>query len=111
MMCKAATRSVSRLPSPLSTVEVHSLRGGGASLSHVARPFTDLCSPRTAGIHFGTFVGSENESLEAVIELHEAAEEAGVATLDEPGVAEHGRIGVIDIGETVAIEVEDLMMV
>jgi N-acyl-phosphatidylethanolamine-hydrolysing phospholipase D len=64
-----------------------------------------------AGIHFGTFIGSENESLEAVIELHEAAEEAGVAMLDEPGEAERGRIGVIDIGETVAIEVEDMMMV
>jgi len=63
-----------------------------------------------AGIHFGTFVGSENESLEAVIELHEAAEEAGVLMLDEPGPAERGRVGVVDIGETVAIEVEDLMI-
>ena len=69
------------------------------------------CLTDFTGIHFGTFVGSENESLEAVIELHEAAEEAGVAMLDEPSEADKGRIGVLDIGETVAIEVEDMMIV
>ena len=46
-----------------------------------------------------------------MIELHEAAEDAGVAILDEPGQPEKGRIGVIDIGETLAIEVEDMMIV
>lgn len=56
--------------------------------------------PSMKGVHFGTFIGSESESLEAIIELQEAVEEAGVKTLDDPNEDEMGRMGVIDIGET-----------
>lgn len=73
---------------------------------------TSADTPRPPpGIHFGTFIGAENESLEAVIELHEASEAAGVLGLNEPGLPHRGRMGVIDIGETVAIEIEDMMLV
>ncbi|BGP24734.1 hypothetical protein JCM10295v2_003653 [Rhodotorula toruloides] len=60
----------------------------------------DVRSRNTIGMHFGTFIGSETESLEAIIELHEAVEEAGVKALDDPNEDELGRMGVIDIGET-----------
>lgn len=55
-------------------------------------------------MHFGTFIGSETESLEAIIELHEAVEDAGVKALDDPNEDELGRMGVIDIGETWCVE-------
>jgi hypothetical protein len=51
-------------------------------------------------MHFGTFIGAESESLEAIIELAEAVEDAGVKTLDDPNEDEMGRMGVIDVGET-----------
>lgn len=52
------------------------------------------------GIHFGTFVGAESESLEAIIELQQAVEDAGVKTLEDPNEDEKGRMGVVDLGET-----------
>jgi N-acyl-phosphatidylethanolamine-hydrolysing phospholipase D len=68
--------------------------------------------PSHAGIHFGTFIGAEAESLEAVIELQEACEAAGVGSLDDAGVErEKGRMGVIDIGETIVVEIADLVIV
>jgi hypothetical protein len=60
------------------------------------------------GMHFGTFIGAESESLEAIIELAEAVEDAGVKTLDDPNEDEMGRMGVIDVGETWCTESESL---
>lgn len=57
-------------------------------------------------MHFGTFIGAESESLEAIIELAEAVEDAGVKALDDPNEDELGRMGVIDIGETWCTESE-----
>lgn len=58
------------------------------------------------GMHFGTFIGAESESLEAIIELAEAIEDAGVKPLDDPNEDELGRMGVIDVGETWCTESE-----
>jgi hypothetical protein len=61
-------------------------------------------------MHFGTFIGSESEALEAMIELHEACEEAGVRNLDDKEEDELGRMGVIDIGETWCCESASLSL-
>jgi len=64
----------------------------------------DVRSRNTVAVHFGTFVGSENESLEAVMEFHDAREERGVLDLEEKGV-DGGRAGILDIGGSVAVEI------
>ncbi|GAA5925233.1 uncharacterized protein JCM15063_004963 [Sporobolomyces koalae] len=71
----------------------------------------DVKSRNSIGIHFGTFVGAESESLEAIIELQEAVEEAGVKTLDDPNEDEKGRMGVLDLGETYCVPIDDLVIV
>jgi len=69
----------------------------------------DVKSRNTIGIHFGTFVGSENEALEAVIEFGEACDAKGVQDLvkikdagKENGL---GRAGTLDIGASCVVEV------
>ncbi|GAA6064330.1 hypothetical protein JCM10212_003575 [Sporobolomyces blumeae] len=71
----------------------------------------DVKSHNSIGIHFGTFIGAESESLEAIIELQQAVEDAGVKTLDDPNEDEKGRMGVVDLGETYCVPVEDLVIV
>ncbi|GAA5959258.1 hypothetical protein JCM8115_000053 [Rhodotorula mucilaginosa] len=71
----------------------------------------DVRSRNSIGMHFGTFIGAESESLEAIIELAEAVEDAGVKTLDDPNEDEMGRMGVIDVGETWCTEIHPLLIV
>ncbi|GAA5870872.1 hypothetical protein JCM1840_002714 [Sporobolomyces johnsonii] len=71
----------------------------------------DVKSRNSIGIHFGTFIGAESEALEAVIELNEAIEDAGVKYLDDPNEDEKGRMGITDVGETWCVEVADLVIV
>ncbi|GAA6013839.1 hypothetical protein JCM10207_008209 [Rhodosporidiobolus poonsookiae] len=71
----------------------------------------DVRSRNTIGMHFGTFIGSESEAYEAIIELHEACEEAGVKDLDDPNEDELGRMGVTDFGETWVVEIQDMLIV
>ncbi|KAG4440612.1 hypothetical protein IFR05_003929 [Cadophora sp. M221] len=66
----------------------------------------DVRSLNSVGIHFGTFVGSENESLEAILEFEEAREEANVLPLNEDTFDERGRAGVVDIGGSVAVRIK-----
>jgi N-acyl-phosphatidylethanolamine-hydrolysing phospholipase D len=90
----------------------------GLRLSHEDIPATFHASPKDAvaihqdirsrnsiAIHFGTFVGSQDETHEAVIELAEAKEDAGVPGLDEKAEGK-GRMGAIDIGESFVVEME-----
>jgi N-acyl-phosphatidylethanolamine-hydrolysing phospholipase D len=65
----------------------------------------DVMSRNSIGVHFGTFIGHENESYEAIIEFEEAREEDGVSRLDEQPSEEHGRAGTIDIGGSFAVEI------
>ncbi|KAM0791247.1 hypothetical protein ACM66B_005725 [Microbotryomycetes sp. NB124-2] len=72
-------------------------------------------SRNSIGVHFGTFIGAENESLEAVIELNEACTEAGIAQLEDElphdgQSADKGRMGVVDLGETIIVEIEDVVV-
>ncbi|KAG8875701.1 hypothetical protein FRB98_007632, partial [Tulasnella sp. 332] len=75
----------------------------------------DIQSKVSLGIHFGTFVGATQETLEAMVELRHACDEVGVPNLrDEVGVLEgssetpqtdaerneKGRMGTINLGET-----------
>jgi N-acyl-phosphatidylethanolamine-hydrolysing phospholipase D len=68
----------------------------------------------TVAIHFGTFVGSENETVEAVVEFADACEGRGIHWLVEdvggkevelPKDEDKGRAGVLDIGESVIVDV------
>jgi N-acyl-phosphatidylethanolamine-hydrolysing phospholipase D len=67
----------------------------------------DARSKHTVAIHFGTFVGSENESLESVLEFEEAREKRGVLELEggEDNGGGKGRAGMVDIGGSFAVEV------
>lgn len=51
------------------------------------------------------------ESLEAVIELKEACEDAGVVDLDDSRDVDAGRMGVVNIGETLGVKIADLVIV
>ena len=90
----------------------------GLRLSHDAVPSALHASPgdaldihsevksrNTVAIHFGSFVGSENESLEAVLEFEEAREARGVLELEGGEDARKGRSGMVDIGGSLAVEV------
>lgn len=63
-------------------------------------------SRNTIGVHFGTFIGSENESYEATIEFEEAREKKGVESIEGSLRCENGRAGVLDIGGSIAVEIE-----
>ena len=59
----------------------------------------DVRSRHSLAMHFGTFVGSDTEAREALIELAQAREELQVGDWYE-----EGGFGAIDIGETIEIE-------
>lgn len=68
----------------------------------------------TIAVHFGTFVGSDNETVEAVVELADACDARGIRWLDEEKgtggtVAseeeDKGTAGVLDIGESLVVDV------
>lgn len=66
----------------------------------------DVRSRNTVGVHFGTFIGSENESYEAIIEFDEAREGQGIQRFDDLSEgSENGRVGTLDIGGSIAIEI------
>jgi N-acyl-phosphatidylethanolamine-hydrolysing phospholipase D len=65
----------------------------------------DVLSRNSIAVHFGTFIGSENESLEAIMEFEEARVDRNVLRLDEPEVEGRSRAGIIDIGESFAVEI------
>ncbi|SGY21131.1 BQ5605_C016g08200 [Microbotryum silenes-dioicae] len=73
----------------------------------------DVRSRTSIGVHFGTFIGAEEESLEAIIELQDACDEEGVAFESELGGVEHdkGKFGIVNLGETVVVDEADLMIV
>jgi N-acyl-phosphatidylethanolamine-hydrolysing phospholipase D len=62
-----------------------------------------MLSRNTVAIHFGTFVCSENDSLEAIMEFEERREDRGVENLDESVGDVRGRAGIIDIGGSLAV--------
>ena len=64
----------------------------------------NVLSRNTVAVHFGTFVGSENESLEAIIEFTKERESRDVLSLDEPTVEGRGRAGILNIGGSIAVE-------
>lgn len=103
-------RSTARRPTPyqstwMSRAETRSVRLYSISiLVHLL--FTFYCP----GIHFGTFVGAETESLEAVIELQEACEEAEVRDLEDGLEVTQGRMGVLDQGQSWRVKVEELIV-
>lgn len=75
--------------SPLDAVDIH----------------IDVMSQNTVAVHFGTFVGSANESLEAILEFEEGRDERGVLSLDDVAKDGQGRAGIIDIGGSLAVEI------
>lgn len=67
----------------------------------------DVKSRNSIAVHFGTFVGSVNESLEAVMEFEEGRVNRGVGNLADGGVEEKGRAGIVDIGGSWGVEIEE----
>ena len=65
----------------------------------------DVLSRNTVAVHFATFVGSENESLEAIMEFEEGRGNRGVLPLDDLTIHERGRAGIVDIGGSFAVEI------
>jgi len=65
----------------------------------------DVRSQNSIGIHFGTFIGSENESYEAVIEFDQACSERGIQALEDIPEGEKGRAGTLDIGDSLVVEI------
>src|SRR6202012_3025795 len=63
----------------------------------------DVKSRNSIGIHFGTFVGSENESYEAMVEFAQACDNQSVASFDRQTEDERGRAGLLDIGASLAV--------
>jgi N-acyl-phosphatidylethanolamine-hydrolysing phospholipase D len=93
----------------------------GLRLSHHDIPSALHCSPadaieihkdvksrNTIAVHFGTFVGSENESLDAMIEFREACDESGVARLVGEEAVKDGRAGALDLGGSFAVVVGEV---
>ncbi|KAK5552459.1 Protein-lysine N-methyltransferase efm4 [Exophiala xenobiotica] len=66
----------------------------------------DVRSRNTVGIHFGTFVGSDNETNEAMIEFGQACDEQGVGDLDDENESDKGRAGTLDIGGSLAVAIK-----
>jgi N-acyl-phosphatidylethanolamine-hydrolysing phospholipase D len=64
----------------------------------------DVKSRNTIAVHFGTFVGSELESQEAVEEFYKACGEGNVKSLESKEIDENGRAGTIDIGESILVD-------
>lgn len=64
----------------------------------------DVKSRNSIAVHFGTFVGSENESLEAIMEFEDGRQSRGVLSLGEHAENEHGHAGILDIGGSLAVE-------
>ncbi|KAH8778032.1 Metallo-hydrolase/oxidoreductase [Hyaloscypha finlandica] len=65
----------------------------------------DVLSRNTVVVHFGTFVGSENESLEAVIEFTKRRESQDVLSLDKPAAEGRSRAGILNIGGSIIVEI------
>jgi L-ascorbate metabolism protein UlaG (beta-lactamase superfamily) len=65
----------------------------------------DVLSRNTIPAHFGTFIGSANESLESILEFEEARESQDVLHLDQEAEEGRSRAGITDIGGSVAVEI------
>ena len=66
----------------------------------------DVKSKLSLAIHFGSFVGAESETVDAVTELRDTCAAHGVKYLDEKGRGAGG-MGIIDFGKTLLIEVNN----
>ena len=77
-----------------------------ASPKDAADIHLDVGSRNSVAVHFGTFVGSENETHEAVIEFAEACDERGIGDpVVEEGASKKGWAGVLNIGESIVVDI------
>lgn len=89
----------------------------GLRLHHHEIPAWNHCSPadallihkdvrslNTVAIHFGTFVGSQNESDEALDELYAAIDGQGLGTLEAESAMSTSRVGAVNIGQSFVVE-------
>lgn len=63
-------------------------------------------SRNTVPVHFGTFIGAENEVFEATVAFNEARKREGVCLFAEDREAKNGRTGILNIGGSVVVEIE-----
>lgn len=62
-------------------------------------------SRNTVPVHFGTFIGVENELFEATVAFNEAREKEEIVGFEEDG--SYGRSGILDIGGSIVVEIEE----
>jgi N-acyl-phosphatidylethanolamine-hydrolysing phospholipase D len=63
-----------------------------------------VLSRNIVAVHFGAFVGSENESLEVIIEFTKRRESQDVLSLDKPVVDGRSCAGILNIGGSIIVE-------
>ncbi|KAL3424143.1 NAPE-hydrolyzing phospholipase D [Phlyctema vagabunda] len=66
----------------------------------------DVQSKNSVAVHFGTFIGAEEEAYDAIVEFDEAREKQGVNSIDSTTQGELGRAGTLDIGGSISIEIQ-----
>ena len=57
-------------------------------------------------IHWGTFVGSEVEAYESMLDFKKACDQAGIKGLDDTSPSKDGRAGTIDYGSSLAVAID-----
>lgn len=65
----------------------------------------DVQSRNTIAVHWGTFVGSEAESYEAMMDFGKACDKAGIKGLDVDFAGKQGRAGTLDYGASLAVKI------
>lgn len=66
----------------------------------------DVKSRNTIAIHWGTFVGSETEAYEAMVDFKKACDKAGISALSKGYPSEQGSAGTLDYGGSLAVRIE-----
>lgn len=63
----------------------------------------DVKSRNSIAIHWGTFVGHENESYEAIVDFETACQKAGFDNLEKGEPSARGKAGIVDYGGSLAV--------
>lgn len=67
----------------------------------------DVRSRNTVAIHWGTFVGSDAEAYEAMLDFKKACDHGGIQDLNDVSTAkDEGRAGTLDFGGSIAVQIE-----
>jgi len=97
----------------LSSVGLELSHDGTSTALHVT-PLDAMFIHRTVGsrntipVHFGTFIGSEDESYESTISFNKARKREEVGKFGDKDGGKCGRSGILNIGGSIAVEIEEM---